>query len=569
MPSCRDQILSEGYADYIVEYGSIIENVYNIYQTSCVQVINERFAVFHQPVVSMGVAVDTLPYSSIPKLFGLMDTSSMDGSGITRVQNQPYLNLKGQDVIVGVIDTGIDYTHPAFRSSDGATRIIALWDQTIESGEDDAGRGNGMVDYGTIYTSGMINEALLSDDPASIVPSVDTDGHGTFMAGIAAGSEDLANDFIGAAPRADIAVVKLKPAKEYLRRYYLIQDDVPAYQENDIMTAVAYLLELSRRENKPLSICIGLGTNSGNHSGGAYISRYLDIIGTLNGICISCAAGNESNRGCHYLGIVEANTPYVEVELRVGDEGAGFSMELWGAAPEIYSVGFVSPGGEVIERISPRLGNTSRYAFVLEPTVISVTQKIVESLSGGQMIFFRFQDPVPGIWRIRVYGTNLLNGTFHMWLPIHGFIVEDTYFLQPQPDMTVTTPADTWVTLSVGAYNHYNNSIYLYSSRGFTPQGLVVPDFCAPGVNVFGPGLSGRYTTRSGTSVAAAHACGAAALFLQWFLFNRGGYNISTVQIRQYLIRGANRKPDVIYPSRIWGYGTLDLYNAFEILITS
>ena len=202
--------------------------------------------------------------------------------------------------------------------------------------------------------------------------------------------------------------MKLKPAKAYLRMYYLIQDEVPAYQENDIMTAVSWLIALARRENKPLSICIGLGTNSGNHSGGAYISRYLDMVGTLNGTCISCAAGNESNRGCHYLGIVEANTPFVEVELRVGEEDGGFSMELWGIAPEIYSVGFVSPGGEVVERISPRLGNTQRYNLVLEPTVISVSQKIVESVSGGQMIFFRFENPVPGIWRIRVYGTNLL-----------------------------------------------------------------------------------------------------------------------------------------------------------------
>ena len=200
MPSCREQIISEDYADYIIEYGSIIENVYKIYQTDCVQVINERYAVFHEPATSMNVAVNiSLPYSSIPKLFGLMDTSSMDSSGITRVQNQPYLNLKGQDVIVGVIDTGIDYTHPAFRSSDGATRITAIWDQTIESGEDETGRGGGIVDYGTIYSREMINQALLSDDPASIVPSTDTDGHGTFMAGIAAGSEDLANDFIGAA----------------------------------------------------------------------------------------------------------------------------------------------------------------------------------------------------------------------------------------------------------------------------------------------------------------------------------------------------------------------------------
>lgn len=582
MPTCREQIISQDYADYIVEYGGIIENVYNIYQTDCVQALNERYAVFHLPVGSMTQAVNKLPYNSIPKLFGLMDSSSMDSSGITRLHNQPYLNLKGQDVIVGIIDTGIDYTHPVFINSDGSTKIVSIWDQSIESESgaqrtdqtkdngllDRDGQAAAMVNYGTIYTREAINEALKAEDPLAIVPSTDTDGHGTFMAGIAAGREDPANDFTGAAPRAELAIVKLKPAKTYLRQFYLIREDVPAYQENDIMAAVTWLITLARRENKPVSICVGLGTNSGNHDGDAYISRFMDMVGTLSGVSIACAAGNESNRGCHFLGRLTQGDAYEEVELRVGEGERGFSLELWGVAPDIFSVGFVSPGGEVINRISPRMAEVQRFTFFLEPTEILINHRIVESVSGGQVILMRFVDPVPGIWRIRVYGSNLLRGQFHMWLPIHGFVSEDTFFLAPQPDTTVTAPADAWVTLSVGAYNHLNDSIYLYSGRGFTPSGTVVPDFCAPGVNIFGPGLRGRFTTRSGTSVAAAHACGAAALMLQWGIYGSGDYFMSTMQIRQYFIRGARRKDDIIYPSRIWGYGTLDVYHAFEIFIT-
>lgn len=566
MASCREKIISQAYADYIVEYGGIEENIYNNYETDCVQLFNERYASFHLPVASMSTAVNLLPYSAIPKLFGLMDTSSMDQSGITRLHQQPYLELEGQEVIVGVIDTGIDYTHPVFRNSDGSTRIIRIWDQSIEAPADAVAIPQ--VDYGTVYTAEDINRALASQNPESIVPSTDTDGHGTFVAGIAAGGEDTANDFIGAAPRADIAVVKLKPAKNYLRQFYLIRDGAPAYQENDIMAAVAYLLKLSQYLRKPLSVCIGLGTNSGDHNGGSYISRFLDMVGTLSGVCITCAAGNEANRGCHYLGTVAQEDEYTEVELRVGQEEQGFVTELWGVAPDIYSVGFVSPGGEVVERISPKIGEIQRLSFFLEPTVIYVNHRIVEAASGGEIIFIRFANPVPGVWRIRVYGSNLLSKVFHMWLPIHGFISEDTQFLAPQPDNTVTTPADAWSTLSVGAYNHYNNSIYLYSGRGFTPSGLVVPDFCAPGVNVFGPGLSGRFTSRSGTSISAAHACGAAALLLQWGIYRRAEYTMSTIQIRQYLIRGARRQQDILYPSRIWGYGTMDVYHAFEIFIT-
>ncbi len=565
MAACGNQIVSQDYADYIVEYGGIAENLYNVYETDCVQIFNERYAAFHLPVSSMDTAVNLLAYSAIPKLFGTMDTSSMDQSGITRLHSQPYLGLQGQDVIVGIIDTGIDYTHPVFRRSDGSTRILRIWDQGIEP-EGDV-QAFPEVDYGTVYTGEDIDRALNSETPLSIVPSTDTNGHGTFVAGIAAGSADTANDFTGAAPRCNIAVVKLKPAKQYLRSFYQIPDGAEAYQENDIMAAVAYLLRLSQALYRPLSVCIALGTNSGNHNGGSYISRYLDMVATLSGVCITAAAGNEANRGCHYMGTVTDENVYTEVELKVGPGEAGFVTELWGTAPDIFSVGFVSPGGEIIERLSPKMNEVQRLTFFLEPTVIEVNHRIAEAASGGEVIFIRFSAPVPGVWRIRVYGSNLLPGTFHMWLPIHGFIREDTAFLTPQPDHTVTAPADAWAVLAAGAYNHYNNSSYLYSGRGFTPAGMVVPDFCAPGVNVFGPARDGRFTAKSGTSVAAAHVCGAGALLLQWGIYRRGEYTMSSVQVRQYLIRGARRQPDIVYPSRVWGYGTLDVYHAFEIFI--
>ena len=173
-----------------------------------------------------------------------MDTTSFDASGITATLNQPLLNVRGQGVLIGFLDTGIDYLREDFKASGGRTRIAAVWDQTIQSVnyEEDTGEAagteqydreqvQGMVQYGTVYTREDINAALAAEregqNPYDIVPSRDENGHGTFLAGVAAASETA--DYIGAAPEAEILMVKLKPAKKYLRDFYLLPERVEAY----------------------------------------------------------------------------------------------------------------------------------------------------------------------------------------------------------------------------------------------------------------------------------------------------------------------------------------------------
>ena len=574
MPSCSEQIVSQKYADYIVEYGGNEQDIYDTYPTDCIQIFNARYAVIHLPVESMNGAAGVLGYHAIPKLFGLMDTSSMDTSGITRIQDQQYLNLNGDGVIVGIIDTGIDYTNSLFRRSDGMTRIIGIWDQTYAgtpleeeiSGEADWFKPN--VDYGRTYSTAQINQALMEDNPMAVLTLKDEDHHGTFLAGIAAGGRDYNNDFVGAAPRADIAVVKLKPAKRYLREYYLIQEDALAFQENDIMAAVDYLLDLSAYYRKPIAICLGLGTASGSHTGTSFLCRYLDYVGSLPGVAISVAAGNESNRGSHYLGQITDEDAYVDVELRTGEDERGFVTELWGVSPDLFRVGFVSPSGQVIEPIQGVIGQRTTIDFIVEPTQIFLYYQITDYASGNQVIFLRFNDSAPGIWRIRVYGKSVVNGNFHMWLPIAQFKSEETFFLDPQPDSTVTSPGDCKVALCAGAYNHYNNSLYIYSGRGFAPDGAIYPSLCAPGVDVFGPINRGRFGSRSGTSIAAAHGCGACALILQWAYYKQQMVFWTSEDVKQYLLRGARREDGQIYPNRLWGYGILDVYHSFEIFLT-
>ena len=252
------------------------------------------------------------------------------------------------------------------------------------------------------------------------------------------------------------------------------------------------------------------------------------------------------------------------------ESGRGFSLELWASTADTYSVGFISPSGETISRIPIIARNETSIPFLLEPTVITVNYQLIETGAGKQLIFMRFKNPVAGIWKVRVYNTQYFTGEFHMWLPSEGLISDETVFLRPTPDTTITLPGNTAAPITVGAYNHLNNSIYIHSSRGFTPSGIVKPELAAPGVNVMGPSLGRRgngsvpMTTRSGTSVAAAHVAGAVASLYSWGIVEGNQITMSQASVKSYLIRGAKRNPALRYPNEEWGYGALDLYETFR-----
>ena len=413
-----------------------------------------------------------------------------------------------------------------------------------------------------------INKALNSDNPEEVVPQRDLIGHGTFMAGVACGGYDEQNDFIGTAPNSMIAMVKLKPAKQYLKEYFFIDTNEPAYQENDIMLAVAYLNSLKLKYNKPLVIVLGVGTGNGSRGGGSPLSQMLNDMGNIIGNCVVVCSGNEGNERLHYGGTIGENQ-IDDVEIRVGDNNKGFVLELWGNSPDIFSVSFVSPLGESVPRIPARKDTNSRLNFLLEGTIIDVGYSLVESGTGGELIFMRFINPSPGIWTIRVYGSNILTGKYNIWAGLRQFSDKDTYFLKPDPETTLTVPSSADNVISVGGYNHVTNSIYPQSGRGFTSDNRVKPDVVAPSVNVYGPGLKQNFTRKTGTSVGAAMVAGCCAQMLQWGIIQQNEIYMKTNYIKNYLIRGASRGRDIVYPNTQWGYGEINVFNSFLILTTT
>ena len=576
MADCPFNPASESIADFIYRYGSQQQIVGNPEDIPCIDYVSPDYSIIYTPLDTvLPISLRRYSYYSVPGLFSLLDSSSMEVSGITSTFASPALGNRGRGVLIGFIDTGIDYTNPLFQNPDGTTRISSIWDQSLPEDRDilppgvpDRYPGSG-ASYGTEYTREQINAALASDTPLALVPSTDTNGHGTFLAGIAAGGSLPAQDFTGAAPESELVVVKLKPAKQYLRDFYLVRSDAEAY-----------------RLKKPMVILLGLGSNLGSHEGTSPLSITLQDISRSLGAATVIAAGNETGLGHHYEGTIPGGQEFDDVEIRVGqpESELGFVVELWASTADTYSVGFISPSGEIISRIPIIAGNETSIPFLLEPTVITVNYQLIESGSGKQLIFMRFQAPTTGIWKIRVFNTQYLTGLFHLWLPSQGLISDETVFLTPNPYTTITMPGNTASPITVGAYNHLNNSIYIHSSRGYTVGGLIKPDIAAPGVNISGPAVgrgigsagtaAGRgtgsagtaavpMTTRTGTSVAAAHVAGAVANLLSWGIVEGHNITMSEASIKAYLIRGARRNPALSYPNREWGYGALDLYETF------
>ncbi|MGB8453506.1 MAG: S8 family peptidase [Anaerocolumna sp.] len=555
-PDERYKITSNEYADLIVEGYNVVDTLLTNPDYT-INTIEDRYGVVYIPVNEMtSNSVQKFGYASIPKIFGLLSTASLEASGIIQIRKKPDLNLNGQGVLIGFVDTGIDYSNPVFQYSDQTSRIVSIWDQTIDS------EYNYPEDlyYGTEYTQNQINSALKTLDPFTFVPSTDMIGHGTMLAGVAAGTPIPESNFMGVAPDTEIVVVKLKPAKPYLRDFFRIPEGVICYQENDIMLGIKYLLDVARRLRRPIAICLGVGTNQGAHEGQCILCHYLDDIGHTIGNSIIIAAGNEANRGHHFYGEMDQSKGQGIVELNVAENETGFSVELWGYAPNMVEVDIYAPDNTFVSHIPDYSMTWEPVEAIYNNTVILTDNTISETRTGDQFILFRFQNPQSGIWRFYISGHGDLNIKYHLWLPIYNYILDDTFFLNSVSYTTLSMPANTDNVIAVTAYYPVDQSLYYYSSRGFTKNNTYKPDITAPGVNITAPS-TGTFIQATGTSIAAAHTAGVAAMLLEWGILRGNMTNMNNIMLKKMLLTGAVRFPDLPYPNQDWGYGILDIYS--------
>ncbi|GAA0781715.1 S8 family peptidase [Hathewaya limosa] len=560
---CGSQYIDEGYHNYIVEYDGDIETVLNKTGYACGFILDDNYAVISVKDGYKDKLLADVPeivYLERNTLYTLNDVSPMQSANVYKFHDNPFLTLRGNGVLVGIVDTGIDYLDLDFMYEDDTTRIVGIWDQTIPDTKNPQ-------ELGSYYTSENINEAIKSKkegkNPYDIVPSKDEIGHGTSVAGVIGSRGRLAP--IGAAPDSEFAIVKLRTTK-----HNTFKEQNPSnyldmvYSSTDIILGIRYLYSIGKKMNMPIVIYVPLGTNMGGHDGSSILERYIDDISKTRGVAVVTSTGNEGDSATHTSGRFQQSGEIKSVELKVDEKERSLSFEVWANKPDKISIGLVSPSGEVIEKIPAKLKEQEEIKFVFEGSIATINYYFPEESTGDELIIVKITNIKGGIWQIRLTGDLIIDGKFDIWLPQRPLIKADTRFLKPDPDITLTIPSTGKNILTTSTYDQNNDTIVPFSGNGYTRDGRIKPDLTSGGVNVLTTGLNNKEVTVSGGSVSGAVFAGAVALLLQWGIVDKNDETMYSTKIKTYLIRGTKKRAGDMYPNRQWGYGRLDLNGVFE-----
>lgn len=494
-----------------------------------------------EQLVERVAELEQIEYVEKPKRFFYSQIGPAEGRCFPLVTlREPFLSGKG--VLIAVLDSGIAYEREEFRKSNGETRIRFLWDQTL----------------GVEFNQEQINRALQEhtrEQRFTLVPSVDVSGHGTAVAGIAAGYLE-GGSYIGAAPEADLIIVKLGLPK-----------DRGFPRTTEIMRGVTYALRKANELQMPLVINLSFGNSYGSHDGSSLLERFLDNAAEIGRTVICVGSGNEGSSGGHFAGNVEEARV---VELSVAEYETNLNLQVWKNYNDVYNIYLSSPSGQEAEVTVPvnggkytlRLEETEVLVYLGEPTPYAVAQEI-------------YLDMIPtagpyinnGIWTIRIEPVEVVTGQYYLYLPAGAGKSSRTTFFRPTPDVSLTIPSTAAKVITVGAYDFVYDSYADFSGRGYADAsrtvgvitaGLVKPDLVAPGVDISAPDVYGGYTSVTGTSFATPIVSGAAALLMEWGIVQGNDEFLYGEKVKAYLRAGAQPlRGESVYPNDRVGYGKL------------
>ncbi len=575
----RSENLNVGYSEsdrtweFIVKYNGRLTAISETFPEVISEELIAGYGILTVPerLAEQVLARQEIEYVEIPKKLFFADFQARNASCILQVTEQ-YPNLTGAGVVVAVIDSGIDYTLPHFRNSDGTTRILALWDQG-QSLSDSYPPPEGFRS-GRLYTEEDINEALgIGSEDADYINeagteedfnlfigqnllSEDSTGHGTAVAGLAASSQ--VGDYKGVAPKSMLLVVKLWN-----------EDRESFPRTTELMRALTFVAKFSAERNLPVAINLSFGNNYGSHNGASILERFIDNISEIGRSVICIGTGNEGASGGHFAGMVRPRQP-LEVELAVASYESVLNLQLWKNYVDRYQVEITAPLGEtfiiqedIVGQIQAVIGNTKLLVYVGDPKPYTTDQEIY-------IDFLPERDYVDsGVWRIRLIPTDVRNGFIYMYLPSEAVRSSGTRFLSSTPEVTLTIPSTASRAIAVGAYNSVYNAYADFSGRGYGEQavsggerdiGSVRPTLAAPGVALQAVSPGGTYQYVSGTSFATPVVTGSAALMMEWGIVRGEDPFLYGEKVKANLIRGAKRfATPSQWPNELYGWGALCL----------
>ena len=565
----QTESLNVGYSaetrswELIVKYHGSLDRLRE--QNIVVEELIAGYAILTVPEALVDRVSDTpeIEYVEKPKRFYYGQTDPAGTSCFPPVtMRTPFLN--GRGVLLAVLDSGITWDLEVFRKADGSTRIRYLWDQTV-SEETASMRYGKMPDgfsLGTEYTAEEINAALQMHalDRYRRIPSRDLSGHGTAVAGIAAG-KSADGFYTGAAPEAELIVVKLGlPGNSGG-----VEEGFP--RTTEILRGVTYALRKARQLNMPLVINLSFGNSYGSHDGSSLLERFLDNASEIGKTVICVGSGNEGATRGHFAGNITRDS---RVELAVGNYERNLNIQLWKNYSDVFRIRLQAPGGEEAElstniqggKYTLELEQTRILVYLGEPLPYAVAQEIYLDMIPAEGNYIN-----AGIWTILLEPVVTVTGQYYLYLPAGNGRGDSTGFYRSTPQVTLTVPSTAAKVITVGAYDPVYDTYADFSGRGYADStrtigvaaaGLTKPDLVAPGVNIQAPDVYGTFTPTTGTSFATPIVSGAAALLMEWGIVRGNDPFLYGEKIKAYLRKGARPlRGEMEYPNDRVGYGRL------------
>lgn len=551
----RSEELDVGYDkeenvwELIVKYSGTLEAVRQTARSVTELLNGYAVIVIEEERIGQLAQLPEVEFIEKPKKLYFQTDVGRQVSCIDIVQDMP-LSLRGKGTLIGIVDSGIDYENAEFRNEDGTTRIVSLWDQSVN------GRPPAGYLAGTEYTREQIDAALATEDKEvrrQMVKTSDVSGHGTAVAGIAAGNGrgSEGRRFRGAAPEAELIIVKMGAPRE---------GGFP--RTTELMRGVDYIVRKAVELRRPVAINISFGNTYGSHDGTSLVERFLNDIADMwkNVICIG--SGNEGASAGHVSGKVRRQISET-VELAVQQREPALSIQIWKSYVDEMGVSVISPSGrqagpfyEFLGAQRYILGDTELLIYYGEPKPYSVKQEIYLSLLPGKQYI------ESGVWKIVLTPGRIVDGEYQMWLPTQSSLNMGTAFLQPNSMSTLTIPSTASLAVTVAAYDARTFSYADFSGRGpagmYEGENVLKPDIAALGVRVTAPVPGGGYQSFSGTSFAAPFVTGSAALLMEWGIVRGNDPYLYGEKVKAYLRKGAKQLAGYErWPNALLGYGAL------------